>query len=78
VFDPKSTYGTFLVDKVALGRILLRVLRFYPLGIIPTKLHTQLHLRVAVNRKTNGRSLGTFKKGTFFRKWGSRGYKKNI
>ena len=28
MFDPKSTYGTFLVDKVALGRILLRVLRF--------------------------------------------------
>jgi hypothetical protein len=59
-FDPKSAYGTFVVDKVALWQGFLRVLRFYPLSIIPTKLHIQLYLRVAVNRKTNGRGLGTF------------------
>jgi hypothetical protein len=62
------------VDKLAVGQVLLRVLLFYPLGIIPTKLHTQLHLRVPVNR-INGRSLGTFNKVKFFREWGSIGYK---
>jgi len=61
-FDPKSAYERFVVDKVALWQVCLRVLRFYSLSIIPTKLHTQLHLRVAVTRRTNGRSLGTFQK----------------
>ena len=49
-------------------------LLFYLLSIIPTKLQTQFHLPVAVNR-TNGRNLGTFQKVNFFRKWEGMGYK---
>ena len=56
-------------------RLSLQYFQFYPLSIIPTKLHTQLHLHVAVTRRTNGRSLGTLKKVNFFRKWGGMGYK---
>ena len=52
-------------------RLSLQYFQFYLLSIIPTKLHTQLHLRVAVTRRTNGRSLGTFQKVNFFRKWGA-------
>jgi len=33
-----------------------------PVSIIPLILHTHLHLHAAVNRTTNGRSLGTFQK----------------
>jgi hypothetical protein len=65
-----------VVDKLAVGEVLFGVLRFYPLDIIPTKLHTQLHLRVAVNRIKKWRSLGTFNKVKFFRERGSIGFKK--
>jgi len=43
-----------VVDNVAVEQVSLRVLLFYPLGIIPTKLHTQILLCVAVNRITKG------------------------
>ena len=48
----------------------LRTLRLSPVGIIPPTLPTQLHLHVALTRRTNGRSLGTFRMS------GSIGYKK--
>jgi hypothetical protein len=34
----------FVVDKVALGQVYLRVLRFYPANIIPPLLHIHLSL----------------------------------
>ena len=34
----------------------------FPVTVIPSILHIRLHLLVAVRRKTNGRSLGTFQK----------------
>jgi hypothetical protein len=55
------------VDKVALGEVFHRVVRFYPVSIIPPLLHIHLHLHVAVIRRTNGRSLGTFQKAMLFR-----------
>jgi hypothetical protein len=39
-----------------------RQLRFSPVGIIPTMLHTLLHLLGTVTGKTKGRSLETFLK----------------
>jgi hypothetical protein len=54
----------FVVDKV--GQVFFRVLRLYPLNIIPTTLHIRLHLRVVVIGRTNRRSLGTFQKVKFF------------
>jgi len=77
-FDARSAYMRFVVDKVALGQVFFRVFRFYPLSIIPTNLHTHLHLRFAVTRRINGRSLGSFQKVKFFRKWGIMGYKSRL
>ena len=53
------------------GTGFLRALRCSPVYIIPPKLHTHLHLHVALTRKTNGRSLGTIQKARLFRKSGS-------
>ena len=38
----------------------LQALLFPPVNIIPTLLHSHLHLQVALTRGTNGESLGTF------------------
>ena len=61
---------TFVVDKVALGQVLLRV---SPVNIIPPISHIYLHLHLALTRRVNGRSLGTFQKAMLFRKSGSIG-----
>jgi hypothetical protein len=45
------------------------VLRLSPVSIIPPTLHTQLHLHVSLTRRTDRRSLGTFRMS------GSIGYK---
>jgi len=67
-FDPGSVRVRFVVDKVALRQVVLRVLRFSPV-IIPPVFHTH-HLNVTLNRRTidvtlnrrtTGRCLGTFK-----------------
>ena len=47
----------FLVVNVALGQVFLRVLRFSLFSIIPSMLHTFLHLLVALTRK---KTLGKF------------------
>jgi hypothetical protein len=39
-FAPGSVHVGFVVDKVALGQVLLRVLRFFPVNITPPLLHT--------------------------------------
>jgi hypothetical protein len=39
VFDPGSVHVGFVVNKVALGQVLPRVLRFSPLNFIPPVLH---------------------------------------
>ena len=38
-FDPGSVHVGFVVDKVALGQVFLRVLRFSPVNFIPPMLH---------------------------------------
>jgi hypothetical protein len=37
--DPGSVHVGFLVDKMALGQIFPRVLRFFPVSLIPPVLH---------------------------------------
>jgi hypothetical protein len=41
-FAPGSIHVGFVVDKVALGQVFLRVLRFSPANIIPPLLHIRL------------------------------------
>jgi hypothetical protein len=38
-FDPGSVHVGFFVDKVALGKVFLRELRFSPVNVIPPVLH---------------------------------------
>jgi hypothetical protein len=38
-FDPGSVHVEFVVDKVALGQVFPRVLRFSPVNFIPPVLH---------------------------------------
>jgi hypothetical protein len=38
-FDPGSIHVEFVVDKVALGQVFPRVLRFSPVNFIPPVLH---------------------------------------
>jgi hypothetical protein len=49
----------FVVDKVALRRTSLPVLRFTFVSISPPMLQTHLRPHVALTRRTNGTSLGT-------------------
>ena len=51
-----------VVDKLVLGQAFLLVPRCSLVIANPHMLHTRLHLHLALTRKTNGRSLGTFPK----------------
>jgi len=42
-FDSSSVHVRFAVQEVAMGQVFLRVLRFYPVRIIPQTHHTHLH-----------------------------------
>jgi hypothetical protein len=53
----------FEVDEVELGQVCLRVIRFLQASVTSPKFHT-LHLHVALARSKNGRSVGTFKRGS--------------
>ena len=70
-----SVNVTFLVHNVALGRVLLPVLRFSLKNVIPSMILTYRHLRVVLTRKTYELSLGTFQKAMLFGKPGSFGQK---
>jgi REP element-mobilizing transposase RayT len=53
---------SFVLDRVALGQVSLRALRFAPVSIIPPMLHNHLHLNINLKRRTTGRSLRNLKK----------------
>jgi hypothetical protein len=55
-FDPRTVHIKFFVDKVKTWQDSSDYFGF------PSTLHNHLHLHVAVTSRTNGRSLGTFKK----------------
>ena len=59
-FDSRLVLVRWFVDRVAVGRIFIRVLRFSAVSFVtPTPLI--LHLHVALTRRRNRRSLGTSK-----------------
>jgi len=60
-------------DKVSLGQVFLRVLRFSPVNIISPVLHTHVHLQVVHTRRTNGRRRKNFQKAMLFKKSGALG-----
>jgi hypothetical protein len=61
-FDPRLVRLRFMVGLVTLGQVILRLLRFFPVSVIPHIIHTHIHLHVALTRRTIGRILGTFQK----------------
>jgi hypothetical protein len=76
--NPRSFHVRFVVDRVAMGQDFLRLLRFPPVSIIPSMIHTHLHLRVAFVRRTNKRSLETFEKTMFFSEIGKHWIEKHF
>ena len=65
----------FAVDNAPLDQILLQIIRVSAVNIIAPMLHYSLHLLVALPRKNNGRSLGSFPEAMIFRKSEKIGYK---
>ena len=56
----------FVVHELALWQVSLLVFPFPPVSITPPMLHIHLHLHAALNRRTNGQSLGTSRKAMQF------------
>ena len=71
LFRQTTISVVFLVNRVALSCVFLRVLHFSSGSFIPPLLHTHLHfiIEATLNRRTDGPNLGTFlKTDVFF--WG--------
>ena len=66
MFEFQASPWDLCCTKRQWDRFLPRVLRFYPVGIIPPIRHVDLHWHVALTRRTNGQSLVTFKKEKLF------------
>lgn len=49
------------LHAVAPGRVILPVLRFFPVSILQPLLHTHRHLQTTLIRRTSGRRLENFK-----------------
>ena len=60
----RSAHVWFVVDRVALGYVSIRVLRFSFVSIIPPLLHTHLQMLLILTRTTNRRRLGTIQNPT--------------
>jgi len=69
--DRRLVHAGFWMGNLALGQVFLHVLQRSPVSIIPSTFRTRLHVHVALTRRTNGRSLGTFHKAMRLRKYGS-------
>jgi hypothetical protein len=62
IFDPRPDRVRFVVCKVPLGQILLRLLPFSPVIVTAP----MLHIRLRLTRRTSGRSLGNLQKSSPF------------
>jgi len=65
-FGPGSFHVWFAVDEVIMGQIFVRVLRFFPVTIIPPVLPTHFHVPFALSRRTCEWNPCTFQKAVFF------------
>jgi hypothetical protein len=75
VFNPRQVSVRFEVHKVALWQISLPVFLFSLSSIIPSKLHTHLHLLAASYQKDKRSKPGNLRKAMFLQKSGSVGKK---
>jgi len=73
-FHRRSAHVGFMVDEVVLGHDVLRVISLSLFSVIPSMVHTPLHLHVALTKRANCRSLGICQKTTvLFQKSGGIG-----
>jgi hypothetical protein len=61
-FDRRRVHVWYVVYTIALVQVFLRVLWFSLVNINPLLHHVCLYPHVVLNRRTNGRNLGTFYK----------------
>jgi hypothetical protein len=52
--DPRPVFVRFVVDRLAMRQVSIRILRFPPASIIPPMLRIYLHPPVALTRRTEG------------------------
>jgi hypothetical protein len=69
-FNTASIHVGFLIDKVAMGQVFLRVLRVSPVSVIPPLFHVHFHLRVILTGKRRFRNLRNLQTAIFFLKSG--------
>ena len=50
----------FVVEKMTLVQVFLRLRRVCPANTISAMLHDHFYIHVVLTRRTNGRSLGTY------------------
>ena len=62
MFDPRSIYVRFVVDKVALRHVFFPVLLFSPVSIIPQMIHNHIHLHVSLPEGLKGEGWETSNK----------------
>jgi hypothetical protein len=60
-FDPGPVLLRFVMDRIAVGLVFLRILRGFPVTTISPMVRTHLHPHTAVSRRTSGRGLESFK-----------------
>jgi hypothetical protein len=51
-YDAESIHVLFLLVRMAMGQVSLRVLRVSPISVIPPLLPTHIHPHAAITRKT--------------------------
>jgi len=64
-FDPRPVHVSVVVVIMALEEVVLRVIGFVVLRVVLAEYISHLHVHVALTRKSNGQSLGTFPKMFF-------------
>jgi hypothetical protein len=72
-FDRRSARVGFMVDEVVVGHEVLRIISLFLVSVIPSMLHTPVHLHVALTKRTNCGSLGICQKTMVFQKSGGIG-----
>jgi len=67
VLNIRSFCVGFMVDRLVLGLVFIRILLFSPVPTMPPILRSNLHLNAALSRKTKRRNLGTSNKQWYFK-----------
>jgi hypothetical protein len=65
-FDSRPVHVKFVVDKVSVGQVLFRELRFCPVTVIVPMIRSCYNLNIALTWRTNSRSRETFQKQCCF------------